>query len=148
MDNRALSTVVEKLLSMGLVLLYIGLVTTTLYGGTVPAYQSAVGAELGDRTLAEATARIEQAVPPDARTVSATVRVSLPDTIDGAGYSIRTDGDDLVLDHPNAEISGRTQPLLPERVDTLEGEWQSGSPTVVTVSGSRGSVTVTLEAKR
>lgn len=148
MDNRALSTVVEKLLSMGLVLLYIGLVTTTLYGGTVPAYQSAVGAELGDRTLAEAAARVEQAVPPDARAVSATVRVSLPDTIDSTGYSIRTDGGDLVLDHPNPEIGGRTQPLFPDRVDTFEGEWQSGSPTVVVVSGTRGSVTVRLEAKR
>lgn len=148
MDNRALSSVVEKLLSMGIVLLYIGIVTTTLYGGTVPAYQSAVGAELGDRTLAQATARVEQAVPPDARNVSATVRVSLPDTIDGAGYSVRTDGDALVLDHPNPEIGGRTQPVLPEKVDTFEGNWQSGSPTVVTVSGTRGSVAVTLEAKR
>ncbi|MFY4812977.1 DUF7266 family protein [Haloarcula sp. AONF1] len=148
MDNRALSTVVEKLLSMGLVLLYIGLVTTTLYGGTVPAYQSAVGAELGDRTLAEATARVEQAIPPNARTVSATVRVSLPETIDGAGYSIRTDGTALVLDHPDPEIGGRTRLVLPDSVDTLEGEWQSGSPTVVTVSGTRGSVTVTLEAER
>jgi hypothetical protein len=148
MDNRALSTVVEKLLSMGLVLLYIGLVTTTLYGGTVPAYQSAVGAELGERTLAEAAARIEQAVPPAARTVSATVRVSLPATIDGAGYSIRTDGDDLVLDHPDSEIGGRTRPMLPDRVDTFEGEWQSGGPTVVVVSGTRGRVTVRLEARR
>lgn len=148
MDNRALSTVVEKLLSMGLVLLYIGLVTTTLYGGTVPAYQSAVGAELGDRTLSEATARVEQAVPPDARAVSTTVRVSIPDTIDGTGYSIRTDGDALVLDHPDPEIGGRTRPVVPDRVGSLEGNWQSGSQTVVTVSGTRGNVTVTLEAKR
>jgi hypothetical protein len=148
MDNRALSTVVEKLLSMGLVLLYIGLMTTTLYGGTVPAYQSAVGAELGDRTLAEATARVEQAVPPDARAVSTTVRVTLPDTIDGTGYSIRADGDALVLDHPDPDIGGRSQPVLPDRVDTLDGKWQSGSPTVVTVSGAQGSVTVTLEAER
>ncbi|GCF14333.1 hypothetical protein Harman_22680 [Haloarcula mannanilytica] len=148
MDNRALSTVVEKLLSMGLVLLYIGLVTTTLYGGTVPAYQSAVGAELGDRTLAEATARVEQAIPPDGRTVSTTVRVSLPATIDGTGYSIRADGDALVLDHPDPEIGGWSQLVLPDRVNALEGEWQSGSPTVVTVSGTRGRVTVTLEVER
>lgn len=148
MDNRALSTAVEKLLSMGLVLLYIGLVTTTLYGGTVPAYQSAVGAELGDRTLSEATARVEQAVPPDARTVSMSVRVSIPDTIDGTGYSITTDGDALVLDHPDPDIGGRTQPVLPDRVTTLDGTWQSGSPTVVTVSGNTGNVTMTLEAER
>ncbi|MFB6224364.1 MAG: hypothetical protein ABEH86_11915 [Haloarcula sp.] len=148
MDNRALSTVVEKLLSTGLVLLYIGLITTTLYGGTIPAYQSAVGAELGERTLSEATARVEQAVPPDARAVLTTARVSIPSTIDGTGYSIRTDGDALVLSHPDPSIGGRTQPVLPERVNSLKGEWQSGSPAVVTVSGTRGNVTVVLEAER
>lgn len=148
MDNRALSTVVEKLLSMGLVLLYIGLVTTTLYAGTVPAYQSAVGAELGDRTLSEATARVEQAVPPDAQTVSATARVSVPDTIDGTGYSLQTDGDALVLDHPDPAIGGRTRPAFPDRVHGFDGTWESGSPTVITVAGTRGNVTVTLETKR
>ncbi|WP_424000284.1 DUF7266 family protein [Haloarcula salina] len=148
MDNRGLSTVVEKLLSMGLVLLYIGLLSTTLYGGTVPAYQSAVGAELGERTLAEATARVEQAVPPDARVVSATVRVDIPATIGGSGYSVLTDGDALVLDHPDPSIGGRTRPVVPDRVTELRGSWESGSPTVVTVAGTRGNVTVTLEDDR
>lgn len=148
MDSRALSTVVEKLLGLGVVVLYVGLLTTTLYGGTVPAYQSSVGAELGERTLAEATARVEQAVPPDARVASATVRVSLPATIDGSGYDIRTHGDELVLDHPDPAIGGRTRPVLPDRVSALTGRWESGGRTVVTVAGPRGNLTVTLEHTR
>jgi len=144
-DSRGLSTVVEKLLALGIVLLYIGLLTTTLYGGTVPAYRGAVGAELGERTLAEATARIEQSVPPNGRSVTATRRMDLPATIDGAAYEIRANGNRLVLDHPESEVSGTTQPVLPDRVDTMTGTWQSGGETVVTVSGGRGAVTIRLE---
>lgn len=148
MDSRGLSTVVEKLLALGVVLLYIGLLTTTLYGGTVPAYRSAVGAELGERTLAEATARIEQSVPPTGRSASATYRVDLPATIDDSAYVIRADGDRLVLDHPDSDVGGTTQPVLPDRVDTMTGTWQSGAETVVTVSGERGNLTVRLEEDR
>lgn len=145
MDNRGLSAVVERLLGLGVVVLYIGLLTTTLYGGVVPAYQSAVGAELGDRTLVQSAARIEGAVPPRARVVTASVRVDLPATIDGAAYTIRTDGNALVLDHPDPSIDGRVQPVLPDRVDTFDGSWESGERTVVRVTGRRGNVTVTLE---
>lgn len=145
MDNRGLSTVVEKLLSLSIVLLYITLLTTVLYGGTVPAYRGAVGAELGERTLAEATARIEQTVPPAGRSATASRRVSLPATIDGATYEIRADDGKLVLDHPDPDIGGQTRPVLPARVDTLTGTWQSGGDMVITVSGARGDLTVRLE---
>lgn len=145
MNNRGLSTVVEKLLSLGIVLLYITLLTTVLYGGTVPAYRGAVGAELGERTLSESTARIEQTVPPAGRSVTASRRVSLPATIDGATYEIRADGERIVLDHPDPHIGGQTKPVLPSRVDTLSGTWQSGGEMVITVSGSRGDLTVRLE---
>lgn len=145
MDNRGLSTVVEKLLSLSIVLLYITLLTTVLYGGTVPAYRGAVGAELGERTLAEATARIEQTVPPAGRSVTANRRVSLPATIDGAAYEIRAEDERVVLDHPDPDIGGQTRPVLPARVDTLTGTWQSGGEMVITVSGARGDLTVRLE---
>lgn len=146
MDNRGLSTVVEKVLSTGVVLLYVALLTTTLYGGAVPAYRGAVGVELGERTLAEATARVEQAVPPSSRVVDATYRVDLPATIEGAGYEIQTDGGALVLVHPDADVGGRSQLVLPDRVTTLDGTWHSGEETVVTVDGGDGTVTVRLEA--
>jgi hypothetical protein len=145
MDSRGFTTVVEKLLGLGIVVLYIGLLTTTLYGGVVPEYQSAVGAELGERTLTQAAARIEQAVPPRARVVSARIRVDLPSTIDGTAYTIHTNGTDLVLEHPDPQVGGRVRPVLPERVQRVEGAWESGERTVVTVTGGTDNVTVQLE---
>ncbi|MFC6975489.1 hypothetical protein ACFQL1_13855 [Halomicroarcula sp. GCM10025709] len=145
MDSRGLSTVVERLLGLGVVVLYIGLLTTTLYGGVVPEYRSAVGTELGERTLVQSAARVEGAVPPRARHVTAGVRVDLPATIDGTAYTIRTDGGALVLDHPDPSIGGRVRPVLPPRVSSFDGTWESGERTVVTVDGGRGNVTVTLE---
>lgn len=147
MDNRAVSPVVEKLLALGVVVLYIGLLTTALYGGAVPAYRAAVGTELGERALAEATARVEQAVPPDARVATGTDRVDLPSTIDGRAYEIRTDGRELVLDHPDPAVGGRARPVLPDHVASLTGTWESGAETVVTVSGDRGNLTVRLEER-
>lgn len=148
MDNRGLSTVVEKLLSLSIVMLYITLLTTVLYGGSVPAYRGAVGAELGERALAEATAEIERAIPPRGRDVAATRRVDIPATIDGAGYRIRANGTHLSLDHPDDGVGGTARPVLPDRVGNVTGTWESGAETVVTVTGSRGNLTVTLEERR
>lgn len=147
MDNRGLSTVVEKLLSLAVVILYITLLTTVLYGGSVPAYQTAVGTELGERALAEATAEVERTVPQRGRNAAASRRVDLPATIDGAGYRIRANGTHLLLDHPDDEVGGTARPALPDRVGNVTGTWQSGADTVVTVSGSRGNLTVRLEER-
>lgn len=148
MDSRGLSTVVEKLLALGIVLLYIGLLTTTLYGGAIPAYRGAVGAELGERTLAEATARIEQSVPPASRSATATRRIDLPATIDGKAYEIRADDKRLVLDHPDRDIGGTTEPVLPDRVTAMHGTWQSGSKTIINISGGRDTMTLRLEEQQ
>ncbi|WP_276270831.1 DUF7266 family protein [Haloarcula litorea] len=145
MGSRGLSTVVEKVLSLGIVLLYLTLLTTALYGGVLPEYRGAVGAELGERTLTEATARVEQAVPPAGRSVRATSRVDLPATIEGAAYEIRADGDALVLVHPDPDVGGRARPVFPSRVRSLTGTWESGGRTVVAVTGNGSRVTVRLE---
>ena len=147
MDNRALSTVVEKLLSLSIVVLYITLLTTVLYGGSVPAYQGAVGGQLGERALAEATAEVERTVPPRGQNVAASRGVDLPATIDGAGYRIRANGTHLLLDHPDQAVGGVARPALPDRVGNVTGTWESGADTVVTVTGSRGNLTVRLEAR-
>jgi len=147
-DSRGLSTVVEKLLSLSIVVLYITLLTTVLYGGSVPTYQGAVGAELGERALAEATAEVERTVPPRGRDVAATRRVDLPATIDGTGYRIRANGTHLLLDHPHDEVGGAARPALPSRVSSVTGAWESGADTVVTVTGSRGNLTVRLGERR
>lgn len=148
MDNRGLSAVVEKLLSLSIVVLYIALLTTVLYGGAVPTYRGAVGAELGERTLSEATASVEQTVPTGGQSVSATQRVELPATIDGAAYRIRANGTHLLLAHPTREIGGSARPVLPDRVTNVTGEWESGAETVVAVSGTGENLTVRLEDGR
>ncbi|WP_262175413.1 DUF7266 family protein [Haloarcula laminariae] len=128
-------------------MLYITLLTTVLYGGSVPAYQGAVGAELGERVLAEASAEVERAVPPRGRHVAASRRVDIPATIDGAGYRIRANGTHLVLEHPDEAVGGRARPMVPDRVSNVTGTWESGAETVVTASGSRENVTIRLEGR-
>ncbi|MFC6756230.1 MULTISPECIES: DUF7266 family protein [Haloarcula] len=147
MDNRGLSTVVEKLLSLSIVVLYITLLTTVLYGGSIPSYHGAVGAQLGERALAEATAEVERAVPPRGRSVAASQRVALPATIDGSAYSIRANGTHLLLSHPDDEVGGQARPVLPDRVENVTGTWDSGNDTVVIVSGSQENLTVRLGAR-
>lgn len=145
MDNRAVSTVVEKTLAIGLVALFVSLVSVTVYGGVVPEFRTATGEELADRTLAKATERVQQAVPPNATDVDARVRVALPGTIQGAGYRIYPDRRTLVLDHPDDRIATRARFALPASVVRVEGEWQSGAPAYVRVERVDAGLVVRLE---
>lgn len=141
--GRATSPVVGKALEAGLVVLFVGLLTATLFGNVVPAYRTAAGGELAERTVAGAADRIEASVPPAARDATVDRRVSLPGTIAGAAYRVRVDGRRLVLDHPNPGIEASTRLALPGRVRTVRGTWESGSdPTVVVRSGDAGLVVV------
>ncbi|MFC6987939.1 hypothetical protein ACFQJD_19060 [Haloplanus sp. GCM10025708] len=144
MPDRAVAPVVGKLLEAGIVVLFIVLLTTVLYGGVVPSYRAAVGAELGDRTLVSAADRVESAVPETGDAVSVELRVDLPETLRGAGYSIRARGRALVLDHPHPRIGGETALGLPSRVVRVEGEWESARPATVAVRGSGDGLRVTL----
>jgi hypothetical protein len=132
-DSRGTSPVVGKAMEATLVVLYLGLVTTTLYGGAVPAYRATAGAEVADRTLANAATDVESAVPPDARAVTVRLDLDLPGTIAGHGYRIRPDGEALVLEHPDATVATRTPLVLPDRVIAVTGEWQGGDDTVIRV---------------
>ena len=107
--DRAVTPSVGKALEGGIVVLFVGLLTTMLLGGLVPDYRAATGAELGDRVLATASQEVERAVPPTARAVDARRSVDLPSSIAGEGYKIRTDGRWLVLDHPDP-ASARSAP--------------------------------------
>lgn len=148
MDNRGVSTVVEKTLAIGLVALFVSLTSLTVYGGVVPEYRAGVGSELAERTLAMATERVQQAVPPDGRHVAVRTRVTLPATIQGSAYRIRPDGNEaLVLDHPSDGVSSRSRLGLPDHVDAVEGEWHSGAETVVVVEHVGDDVVVRLESE-
>lgn len=144
-DERAVSTGVEKVLALGLVALYVSLVATTVYGGVVPDYRTAAGSELADRTLAVAAQRVQQAVPPNATAVDVRLRVRLPATIRGAPYEIRADNRTLVLEHPRPGVDARTRLGLPPAVTNVSGRWHSGEPTVVRVRTSESGLVVRLE---
>ena len=147
MDSRAVSTVVEKTLAIGLVTLFVSLVTVTMYGGVVPDFRAAAGDELAERTTAAAAERVQQGVPPDATEVDARTRVDLPDTIRGATYRIRTVNRTLVLDHPDPDVGARARLALPSSVTRVEGRWRSGGRTSVRVWSTGSGLVVRLETE-
>ncbi|QPV63805.1 hypothetical protein I7X12_04020 [Halosimplex litoreum] len=143
-DARGVTPAVGKTLEIGIVVLFVGLVTTALLGGVVPDYRTAAGAEVGDRVLATVAQEVERAVPPSARDVSARRTVELPSTIAGSGYAIRVDGRSLVLDHPDPAIGGRIDLAVPPRVDRVSGRTDGGAETVVAVRDGPDGLVVEL----
>jgi hypothetical protein len=145
-SDRAVAPVVGKALEAGLVVLFVGLLTSALYGHAVPEYRSTAGDAVADRALSEASHRVQQAVPPNATRVDATLRVGLPDTVRGRTYEVRAENRSLVLDHPHPAVSGRQRLALPDSVGTVRGSWHSAEPAVVHVTSANGSLVVELEA--
>jgi hypothetical protein len=143
-DERGVTPSVGKVLEAGIVVLFVALLSTILLGGLVPDYRAATGAQLGDRVLVTASQEVERAVPPTARAVDARRTVELPTAIAGEGYEIDVDGRWLVLDHPDAAVSGRIRLVLPGSVDRVEGGWESGAEPVVAVRGDESGLVVQL----
>lgn len=146
--DRAVAPATSKLLEISLVLLYVGVVSTTLYAGAVPGYQSAAGGEVAERTVATASQRVQQAVPPNGTRVGATARVDLPDTIAGRVYTVQADGRRLVLDHPDPGVATSTRLALPGSVVDISGSWSSTAPSTVTVRGTPRGLVVRLTEDR
>ncbi len=148
MTERAVSPVVGKVLEAGLVVLYVSMITTTLYGGVVPDYRTTVGDEVGDRVLSKAAERIQQAVPANGTAVRARMRVSLPETIRGTGYEIRADGRTLTLVHPTEKVEDSTRLAVPDSVVKVHGNWSSREPAVVVVRSAQSGSGLVVELKR
>lgn len=144
MDDRGLTPVVSEALVIGLVLLYIGLLTALLYGSVIPAYQTTSGAEVGDRVLTTVTERVEQDVTPSYR-LDARSRIELPSTINDRAYSIRAINRTLVLEHPHPKIGGRTRPAQPESVSAIDGSWRSHTPLIIRTVGNETGYRITIE---
>ena len=146
-DDRGLSPVVGKTLELGLGVLLVALLTATFFGSVAPDYRAAVGAEVGDRTLAAAADRIEAAVPgSDVVRVDRRVTVRLPDTIHGSPYRIAADGASpasVRLAHPKEAVGGRIRLAVPGSA-AVRGSWRSTSPSRVVVTATRGSLSVRL----
>lgn len=144
MDSRGVTPIVEKTITMGIVVLFIGGMTTTMFGTAVPTYRDAVGTEVGERVLAMASEEVERAIPPNETAVQANRTVDLPATIRGSAYTIRVDGRSLVLEHPELSTTHRSRPSLPPGVIRIDGDWQSGANTIVTVRSVPGGLAVEL----
>lgn len=141
------SPAVGKVLEAGLVVLYIGLVTTALVGGAVPGYRTTAGDAVAERTLATVVERIQQAVPPNRTAVRAVRVVDIPDTIAGAAYRIELGPSErsLRLVHPDPAIGGELGLALPHTVATVSGGWESGGESRLVVRSVSGGLAVRLE---
>ena len=144
-DDRAVTPAVGKTMEAALVVLFVAAVGTTLFGGVVPEYRTAVADEVAGRTVSAAAERVAAAVPPGGRAVDARRRVDLPATIRGATYRIRAvDDSRLVLAHRAGGVGATVRLALPGRVVSVRGTWHSATPSVVTVSGDRSGLDVRL----
>lgn len=123
MADRAMSPVVSKAMEATIVVLYIGLVTTTLYGGVVPEYRTTAGSEVAERTVADVATDVERAIPPESTRAMVDVTVSTPSTIAGDDYLIRAGTDRLVLEHPDPAVSTSIPLVLSDRVVNVSGTW-------------------------
>ena len=144
--DRAVSPTVGKALELGVVVLYVTLLVTALYGGVVPTYRTGAGDELADRTLAVTADRIEGAVPANATRVRRTLRLGLPDTLRGSSYYLRVRDRTLVLDHLHPDVGGRTRLAIPNDA-VVSGNVSSADDAVITVRADADGVTVRLEAR-
>lgn len=135
---RGVVPAVGKALEAGIVVLFVALLTTSLFGGVVPNARTAAADEVGERTLQHAAASVTAAVPEATGSAAASTtggvvakrRVSLPGAIRGRSYRVAADGDALVLDHPNDDVGGRTPLVLPDRVRAVRGNWTDGGGVV------------------
>lgn len=147
--DRGTTPVVGKALEIAVLVLLTALLVALLFGGTLPAYRTAAGAELADRTTARAAEAVERAVPSPTRSVrhvDAERRVRIPTRIRGRTYRIRGDGRTLVLDHPTPGVGGRVSLALRPSA-TVGGEWESDARTLVRVQGAPSSLRVRLETR-
>ena len=129
--DRAVVPMVGKALEAAIVVLFIGVMTTALYGGVVPDYRTAAAAEVDDRVLVAAANGVEGGVPPGAHRAHAETTVALPTAIRDANYRILADDGAVRLRHPHPAVEGSVPLSLPDRVDRVEGTWRSGARTVV-----------------
>ena len=132
-NDRAISPVAGKTLELGIGIILIALLTTSLLGGVTPGYQSAVGLELADRVVIGAADRIESTAEgiEDASTVDRRIKITLPQHIRQKPYRIiantTADGTYIQLQHPDPAISASTR-VISQNLITVTGSVRSETP--------------------
>lgn len=155
--RRGVVPVVGKALEAAIVVLFIGLLATVLFGGVVPDHRDAVAHEVAERTVSTATERVETTatVPATAVRGQRQASVDLPRTIRRTTYRIEyrpnaSFGSDpnvtspaFVLDHPRDSFDRKMPVTLPPSV-TVSGAWDSGTDNVVRVAVGDDETTLEL----
>lgn len=132
-DDRGISPVAGKTLELGIGVILIALMTTSLLGGVTPGYQSAVGIEIADRVVINVADRIESTADGTADTLSADrrVRVTLPQNIRQKPYRViantTADKTHIRLQHPDPAISASTH-IVSHNLITVTGSIRSETP--------------------
>jgi hypothetical protein len=143
--DRGVAPAVGKALEAGIVVLFIAMLTTTLFGGVVPTAKDAAADEVGERTLQHAAGSIERAIPPAGANGTVERRVSLPDGIRSRGYRITAANGSLRLVHPSASVGGTTPLVLPDNVRAVRGNLTDDGAVVRVEPHPDGGVVVILE---
>lgn len=145
MDSRAVTVVLEKLVVVGLVVLFISGLGGALLGGAVPSYRASAAAEVGDRVLAGTADHIEVAVPATQAPTTIQRIITVPTTLDGETYRIALEGRVLHLIHADPMVSGSTRLALPTSLAVENASVKAGR-IVVTISGEAHNQSLSLEA--
>ena len=150
MDDRAVSPVVGKAFEIAVLVVFVGLVSSALFGSVVPDYRTAAGSEIGDRVLVATASQVEVAADVPPTVIERRAAVAMPRTIRGEPYAVRTETGNgttrLRLDHPNPAIGGETALSLPPAVAAVDGAFDStASPGVVVRARTNGTLEVTLQ---
>lgn len=125
-DARGTTSVIGKTLEVAIVLLYIGLLATVLYGDVVPSHRSTVGSEVGQRTITAIAEDVQESIPPERGEAVVVVEIDLPATIAGRSYRIEVDDNRLSLSHPNPDIDESVPLFLDDRVESISGSLTGG----------------------
>lgn len=141
---RGVAPAVGKALEAGIVVLFIAMLTTTLFGGVVPTAKDAAADEVGERTLQHAAGSIERAIPPAGANATVEHRVSLPESIRSRGYRITAANGSLALVHPSGSVGSRTPLVLPGHVREVQGNWTDDGAVVHVEPHPDGGLVVIL----
>jgi hypothetical protein len=144
MDSRAVSAVIEKVVAIGLVVLFVSGFGTALFGGVVPDYRASAADELAERSLASIADSVEAAVPASRSTANVTRTVTVPSTIAGSTYRFELVGRRLHLRHPEPAIGATTRLAIPAGVDVGNTTVSAGALRV-RVRGDERTRTLDLE---
>jgi hypothetical protein len=143
MDSRAVSAVIEKVVAIGLVVLFVSGFGAALFGGVVPDYRASAADELAERSLAAVADGVEAAVPASRAAADVTRTVTVPATIAGSAYRFELTDRQLRVRHPEPSVGATTRLAIPADVAVTNRSVSAGAVRIG-VSGDGSNRTLEL----